>query len=264
MQDIVIKIRRYNRILDISYLQKMNDKLTIKEEFLPLANRLLFYESGDYLITSEESYSGLYDEDKPDYDYEEIIQHVCVRTNLYDSEEVYFEAKKYSKQVKGIIEKLVPKTKHISHQQPAQELTAEQQEKFMLDCKMELLTYTYYLNIVLRNNYNKYKDQKERSKVVFHLHEGFKVGDITQDFHPLLSPKNAALLLHYFTELGITPSYAKGNLARLATPLFGLSEQTTRTQMTNVYDLRDDINEVEQVKSVLIKLIAALDRGLTD
>ena len=242
----------------------MNDKLTIKEEFLPLANRLLFYESGDYLISSEESYSGLYHEDKPVYDYEEMIQHVCVRTNLYDSEEVYFEAKKYSKQVMGIMEKLEPKTKHTSYQQPAQELTTEQQEKFKMDCKMELFAYTYYLNIILRNNYNKFKNQKESSKVVFHLHEGFKVGDITQDFNPLLSPKNAALLLHYFTALGITPTYAKGNLAILAKPLFGLSEQTTRTQMTNIYDLLDDNNEVEQAKAILHKLIAALDKGLTD
>lgn len=242
----------------------MNEKLTIKEEFLSLAKRLMFYESGDYLLTSEDSYLGLYDEEKHEYDFEQMIQHVCTRTNLYDSEEVYYEAKKYSKQIKGIIEKLEPKKVHTSYQQPDQELSAEQQEKFLIDCRMELSTYTYYLNIILRNNYNKHKDQKESSKAVFHLHEGFKVGDITQDFNPLLTPKNAALILHYLTALGITPTYAKGNLAILAKPLFGLSEQTTRTQMTNIYDLLDDNKEVEQVKVILHKLIASLDKGLTD
>ena len=240
----------------------MNEIKTIKEQFLPLAKRLLYYVSEEYLRTPENKY--IHGEDDPEFEYEEMIKNIVVRANLYNSDEVFVEAKKYAKQVKEIEEGLIPKTKEHSFIGGEKIFTTEQQEKFLLECRMELSEYAYYLNVIQKNNFNKNIDSIAKAGPTFYLPEGFKVPELTKDFSPYLNAKTAALLLHYFTELKVTPTFTKENLASLAKPLFAVSENTTRTQLVNIYDLIRDQEQVDKLKDLLQKLIDALDKGLTD
>lgn len=240
----------------------MNEIKTLKEEFLPLAKRLLFYVSGEYLNTPENKY--IHDEDDPEFEYEEMIKNIVLRTNLYTSDEVFLEAKKYAKQVKEIEERLIPKTKELSFMGGEKIFTTEEQEKFLVECRMELSEYAYYLNVMQNNNFNKNIDTIAKAGPTFNLPEGFKVPELTKEFSPYLNAKTAALLLHYFTELKVTPTFTKENLAKLAKPLFAVSENTTRTQLVNIYDLIRDQEQVNKLKDLLQKLINALDKGLID
>lgn len=255
----------YVNLTSYSYLSSMTHPSNIKEVFLPLANRLLFFESSEYLQTS---FYKVYLNEDEDFPYESMIKHLTIVANLFDGDELKDEVTKYEKIISDVLKDLKPKVKEhkiiVGSNHPTEvEVSAERQKGLMEEWQDELYTYLEHLAILKSHPSGHIsKPIKNDSSGSISLPENFSFEDLRRLSKPYLNKDTAALFLYYLKVNKVLPDYTDEDLASLALPFLTVSENTTRTKLGHIYDLRSDEKKLQKVKDMLLSLIKSIDEDL--
>lgn len=227
----------------------MDNLQSVKKIFLPLASRLLLFETKEYLDAADNEF--INDRFITDFPFEEMISEISVQANLFDNEDIYWESKKYEKKVRTVLKSLEPKL----------DVSEEKQKKLMNDWKFELYTYLDHLEII----------QSQRSKVLsrtkenvpeIKLPENFTVPDVLKNFSPFLNKESAALFLYYLRQEGILPNYTNIDLASLSKPFFAVSGQKAREELTHISTLRENDDVLKELKRMLETILKTVNKDL--
>ncbi len=195
----------------------MEQPTNVRELFAPLGHRLQHYESFTYLNIND--YHGVnIGETIEDFEfYELLINDISKEANRFDFVEVFKEADAYQKRVLRMIEKLVPRERDFFYDKE-EGLTlvpiSESKQKALFESwKQELELYHFELNNIKQARADAMPSNKEVQNIIntlqpIQLPESFSVRQVNAvGFTSSLSPEEAALLLYYFKEKQIMPSY---------------------------------------------------------
>lgn len=213
----------------------MQNPTTVKEAFLPLAARLLEYETEKYQI----EYDSIYDESFiTDIEYEDIVGSLALKVNLFPNAEVHEEAKKYERRVNNIIKNLKPRMYDYRFYDGKNEMvktktSQKKQNELMESWKLELFTYIEYMQLIQKLTLDKGETSNVQTVNEFQLPSDFKVSIIPKTvFESNISNNEAGQFLYYLREIGIIPKYSKKSQSKLAKFLFFNSDQNVYAQLT--------------------------------
>ncbi|MGN6399983.1 MAG: hypothetical protein ACTHMD_05990 [Flavisolibacter sp.] len=238
-----------------------------KELFLPLGERLFYYESGKYIAAAQKFIDYLGDQSY--YIPINIINEIGALANLIDTEDLCKEAAAYLLRVKSILKNLQDtQTELIQYAQvnPENDLnefvavTEERKVELRKKHHEELIQYKKLLEGLIKSRKNTLAAKINNTptisndvKIEIKFPEDFSVTRLQKHFDPILSIEQAGLFLIYLSENKLIPNYTDSNLGKIAELLFARHNGRVRKSVSglrykktksNLLELRETINKI--------------------
>jgi len=239
------------------------------ELFLPLGNRLYYFESGKYV---RESRAVIH----PEIDgyitfaYHSLMDEIGKRVNVFSPEQAYRLSTDYLRRVQS----LIPKIEDVQFETVEYEGTdvvlrgetnAEQKKAWRERISRELSYYENGLQSIIDTRKNSTIDEdkfiKGRSHTEINLPENFETKELQKHFDPTLNKDEIALLFYILKDRGIIPPYSDTSLSVLLSPLFGRSKQDIRQSLGVAgSSLKSNKAVIKSLKDLLSFIIVDLEK----
>jgi len=228
--------------------------------FLPLSERLLFFENGDY-NTPHGEFMGT--GDTIDFDYINLINVLFLSVQAFEDEDVYSTVNKYQMRVENLLKKIEPKSKYLDLKDGETKNVSKKKQKELMDLwHAELTTYSKYFKIIIQNiNYN--FGESKLTKIEKRLIDRLYTIQPQEIYNPVFSNIQVALFLDYLTQIKLIPKYPKEIQAIFGKLLFARNAGNIKTELTsNLQDNKCNNKELESLQLKIETLLSVIKKDL--
>lgn len=223
----------------------MTQPQKIEEAFAPLTERIIKFRNRFYLY---------YEESEDELDVIDKITEITKQIMIFNASERYREAKIYESMVRSIIADL----KMFQYAIDAL-FSSESYDNWQRELEIYLANLITIQELSTSIPYVKEAELSANKAPFIKLPENFKTPDIQNVFKPVLNKDTGALFLNYLRMLNVTPNYVDTDLSLLATLVFGVSNNTVRTQLGSISNLRKNKEDLTNLKEILFKIIKQIE-----
>lgn len=224
----------------------MDNVENLRKAFAPLGERLHYFESGLYLMKSNEFDLPV---NQHDYYYYDMINKIGRDVNQFDPVSVYEVANEYLFRACQIVELL----------RSGKKKKAENDVNKWNYWEEELIEYVLNLASIIKSREDSYLASSQKNSIptelkVIQLPENFTISEFQLHFKPK-AHYTIALLMYYLSKAGIMPNYEQGQYGKIA-PIFGIHEKTIAADIRKLnLKSKKEIKPVKELVEGLLNII---------
>lgn len=261
----------------------MSQQTNAKELFLPLGERLFYYESKEYINAAPvyiESYNGYYEDYFNTHKAKVLIDIIGVSANRFDPKTIHDEAVSYLARVETVFNTLkYTEYEFIRYEQvdPIYEMDGlvkvpdEKKEKLLQRHRDELNIYKQGLEAIIEvreqfvthvHSANTSEESNLYEKTPVIIIGDFNVKNLQKSFDARMSADQIALLFHYLVRIKVSPNLSQTRFGTIAERLFARNEKEVQDALGRVGTTMNDKEALIKLQKILGEILQEIDNDI--